>query len=107
MANGEPDINTQALIELAMVKGQLTTVIQLLQHNHVDTHRRIDDLKAAVDQRFDDLAKTVDSRFDMLDDRVNTVEANERSTALRTAAYGGGAAALVTAAIEAIKHIRP
>lgn len=100
------DINTQALIELAMVKGQLTTVIQLLQHNHVDTHRRIDDLKAEVSQRFDDLTKTVDTRFDSLDDRVATVEANERSTALRGAAYGGGAAALVTAAIEAIKHIR-
>lgn len=92
----EPDVNTAALLELAQVKGQLSTVIQLLQQNHAHTN-----------QRLDDLSRSVDSRFDKLDDRLSRVEDRERSTALRTASYGAGAAALVTAAIEAIKHVRP
>jgi hypothetical protein len=97
------DINIQALVELAALRGQLDSVLTLMQHNHQDIHRRIDDMRVSVDHRFDAL----DSRFGRLDERVNTVEGNERSTALRTAVYGGGAAALVTAAIEAMKHLRP
>lgn len=101
------DVNTLALIELASVKGQLGTVIQMLQHNHLDTHRRIDDLSKAVDRRFDDMSRNVNSRFNHLDERVEVVETRERSTAIRTAVYGGSAAALVTAVLETLKHYRP
>ena len=106
------DINTAALIEMASIRGQLQTVIQLMHQSNAETHRRIDDLGRSLSARVEDLRDTVDQRFQDLDtrlggmeERIETVEERERTTAMRTAAWGGGAAALVTATMEAIKHL--
>ena len=107
-----PDINTAALIEMASIRGQLHTLLTLMQQHQGETHRRIDDLGRSLGARVEDLRDTVDQRFQDLDtrlggmeERIETVEERERTTALRTAAWGGGAAALVTATMEAIKHL--
>lgn len=79
-------IDTRALLELAAIKGQLDMMLRLLQEQHSATHRRIDDLGAAMNQRIDTMSAGIDSRFDTLDERVAKLEANERATAIKTAA---------------------
>lgn len=81
------DINTAALVELAAVRGQLQVITQMMAQNHDATHRRIDDMQRATEQRFDGV-----------DGRIDTLEKNERDTALRTA----GVAAITSASISAL-----
>lgn len=70
-------ISAAALVQMAEVKGQLTTITAMIQANHEATHQRIDDLR-----------HTVESRFQGVDERIGALESNERDTALRTAGVG-------------------
>lgn len=90
----EQQLNTAMLTELAEVKGQLAIITRLIQTNHDATHQRINDLRHSVD-----------GRFDGVDSRLTRLEENERGTAIRTAAVGAVSGALVTAAIQFIKHM--
>lgn len=87
------DIGAAALVQLAEVKGQLTMIVQLIQTNHGATHQRIDDLR-----------KTVESRFAGVENRLETIEQNERGTAIRAAGSGAFSGAIVAGVIEVIKH---
>ncbi len=93
---GQPQhnaIGTEALVQLAEVRGQLTMIAQLIQTNHGATHQRIDDLR-----------QTVETRFSGVEDRLETIEQNERSTAIRAAGTGAFSGAIVAGAIELMKH---
>lgn len=87
------EIGTAALVQLAEVRGQLTMIAQLIQNNHGATHQRIDDLR-----------KTVETRFAGVEDRLETIEQNERGTAIRAAGSGAFSGAIVAGAIELMKH---
>lgn len=82
------------LFEMGQVKGMLQGLTTQIQSNHEATKTRIEDLK-----------QTVDTRFTAVEKRLSSVEANERATALRTAGAGALSGAIVTAAIEAFKHL--
>ncbi|MES1977519.1 MAG: hypothetical protein V4451_05750 [Pseudomonadota bacterium] len=86
------DTNTAMLVELAEVKGQLKLMTQLMQQNHEATHQRINDFRHAVE-----------GRVSHVESRMATLEANERTTALKGAGSGALAGAIAGAAIEAIK----
>lgn len=64
----------QSLVEVAAVKGRLDAIMQLLASNH-----------GAIQQRITDLQVSTGQRFDGLDERINTLEKNERSTAMKAA----------------------
>ena len=87
------EIGTAALVQLAEVRGQLTMIAQLIQANHGATHQRIDDLR-----------KTVETRFTGVEERLETIEQNERNTAIRAAGSGAFSGAIVAGAIELMKH---
>ena len=91
------DINATGLAEISAVKGQLTTIILLIESHH-----------AATDQRIDDMRRAVEGRLDGIEKRLGNVEANERITAIRTAGIAGtvgtAAGALVAAAFEVIRR---
>lgn len=77
---------------LGEVRGQLTSITLLLQSQHESTNRRMDDLQ-----------KSLDKRFDTVEDRIGTLEQNERATAIKAATAGAGAAALTIGITEVIK----
>jgi cystathionine beta-lyase/cystathionine gamma-synthase len=83
------------LVELGEIKGQLKLMTQMLQQNHDSTNQRIDDLRHSTE-----------ARTKGLEDRVGTLEKNERGTAVKAgvaAAIGGVIVAAGTAAIRLIK----
>ncbi len=86
------NINTSALVELGTIKGQLNTMMTMLQQNHADTNRRIDDLRHAQE-----------SRTKGVEDRVSTLEKNERGTAIKAGVAGAMTGGIATAALVAIK----
>ncbi|MDP9990914.1 hypothetical protein [Variovorax boronicumulans] len=87
--------NDQAvLVELAAVKGQLQMLMLMIQTNHDSTHQRIDDLRRATE-----------GRIEGLDERLATIERNERSTALKAASGGALSGAMVGGAIELFKFV--
>lgn len=79
--------------ELGKVQGQLTAITQLLQAHHEANNKRMDDLQ-----------KAIDGRFDTLETRIQTLEQNERSTAIKAAASGATAAGVAMLLIEGVKH---
>lgn len=88
---------SQVLAQLGEVKGQLQLIATLIHNQHQATNQRIDDLRTSVE-----------GRFTGLEDRLSTLEKNERSTALRTASMSalGGAlgGAIVNAALKTLGH---
>lgn len=86
------DPNTVVLVELAEVKGQLKLMTQMMQQNHDSTHQRINDFRHAIE-----------GRLSGVEARLNTVEKNERGTALRGASSGALAGSVVAASIEVLK----
>jgi hypothetical protein len=83
------------LAAVSEVKGQLLGIQAMLQQNHDSTNQRIDDLRHSVE-----------SRMKGVEDRVSTLEKNERGTAVKAgvaAAIGGVLVAAGTAAIRLIK----
>jgi hypothetical protein len=89
--SNDAGLSAQALVEIASVKGQLQAITQMIQANHEATHQRINDFRTAVE-----------TRFTGVETRLNTLERNERGTALRTAGGGALAGALVSAALALI-----
>jgi hypothetical protein len=85
-------VATTLLVEMGQVKGQLAAMTDLLRQNHTATQTRIEDLSKSVGVQFDDVKN-----------RLTTLEANERGTALRAAGSGGLAGAIVAAAFAALK----
>jgi hypothetical protein len=77
---------------LGEVRGQLTSITLLLQAQHEASNRRMDDLQ-----------KSIDNRFDSLENRIGTLEQNERGTAIKAAASGAGAAGLTILLTEVVK----
>lgn len=84
--------NATLMGELGQVKGQLTLIIQLMQQHHDSTHQRINDM-----------SKAMDTRFIGVEQRVSTLERNERGTAVRTAAVGALSGAIVTAGLAMLR----
>lgn len=93
------NINNSALVELGTIKGQLNTMMTMLQQNHADTNRRIDDLRHAQE-----------ARTAGVESRVATLEKNERGTAIKAGTAGAVAGTLsaivVAATVAAIKLTR-
>lgn len=87
------DINLQVMQQLGEVQGQLANITLLIQNSHSQTNKRIDDLNVAVT-----------ARLDNMDERLQRVEANERSTAIKAGAVGAVTSAVVTGAIQLLKH---
>ena len=88
-----PDnINTSALVELGTIKGQLNTMMTMLQQNHADTNRRIDDLRHAQE-----------TRTAGVESRVATLEKNERGTAIKAGVAGAVSGAIGAAGLVALK----
>lgn len=88
-----PDKNTAALMgELGQVKGQLTLITQLMQQHHDATHQRINDL-----------SKAMDTRFTGVEERLSTLERNERGTAMRTAGVAAVSGAIVSAGLAMLR----
>lgn len=83
-----PDLNHAALVELAEVKGQLKLIVTMLQQQHSATNQRIDDMRGSME-----------NRFEGVEERLGTLETNERSTALRTAGISAISAAAVSAMV--------
>lgn len=75
-----PDPET--LRALGQVQGQLTGIENLIRESSAGTNRRIDDLKAVMDDRFQDHGE-----------RISRLENNERATAIKAAAIGATAGA--------------
>jgi hypothetical protein len=96
MAEKADDMGAVTLAELAAVKGQLTLIAQMIQHNHDATHQRIDDLRHSIE-----------GRISGIDGRVSTLESRERETALRTAGLsavsGSIGGALVSGLLAAMR----
>lgn len=86
------DLTATTLAELAAVKGQLSVMTQLLVSHHAATNQRIDDMRASVE-----------NRFDGVEERLGTLEQNERGTAIKTAGISAVSAALVSGAIAMLK----
>ncbi|MES2946222.1 MAG: hypothetical protein V4772_25410 [Pseudomonadota bacterium] len=87
--NGEAE-NTSVLVKLGEVDGQLKLMAQMMQQHHDSTNRRIEDMRHSVEGQIEGVER-----------RVETLEQNERSTAIRSA----GSSALVLGAIEVIKFL--
>lgn len=85
-------INNSALVELGTIKGQLTTMMTMLQQNHADTNRRIDDLRHAQE-----------TRTAGVETRVATLEKNERGTAIKAGVAGAVSGAIGAAGLVALK----
>lgn len=89
----DPNITT-VLVEMGQVKGQLQTLTELIRQNHTATQTRIEDL-----------SKSVGVRFDGIENRLSTLEENERGTAIRAAGTGALAGAIVAAALAAMRGL--
>lgn len=85
-------LSTVALQQLAEVKGQLANITLLIQISQSSTHQRIDDLRQAME-----------GRFEGIEQRLASVEANERSTAVKASAVGAVSSAVVTAVVQLLK----
>lgn len=97
----QTDPNTNVLAQLGEVQGQLKLMTQMIQQNHESTHQRINDFRHAIEGRIDGVEEKIKS----VEQRVDTIDKNERGTALRAAGGGAVSAAIVTGAIEALKLI--
>ncbi|WP_375184017.1 hypothetical protein [Aquabacterium sp.] len=75
-----PDHET--LRALGQVQGQLNGIADLIKETSAATNRRIDDLKATMDDRFQDHGE-----------RISRLESNERATAIKAAGIGAAAGA--------------
>jgi hypothetical protein len=84
--------NEKTLVELGKIGGKLDMMMQMMQQNHADTNRRIDDLRTAQD-----------ARINSVEGRVKTLETNERSTAIKAGVAGTISGAIVAGAIAMIK----
>jgi hypothetical protein len=94
------DPATMALVmevrsDLGAIKAMLESNQRALVASQQDTHRRIDDMRQAIA-----------TRLDGHETDIKTLQANERTTAIKAATAGAfagtGAAVLVQAAISAI-----
>lgn len=86
------DATDKALVELGEIKGQLKLMTQMLQQNHDSTNQRIDDVRHSME-----------TRFKGVEERVGTLEKNERGTAIKAgiaATVGGMIVAAGTAFLK-------
>lgn len=100
----DPKATPQAIADaqaLGAVLAELKGIHALIASGQAATNQRIDDLKDHLDDRF----TAVDKRIDSMSSRVNTLESNERSTAIRTAGMGAFSGGVVAAVIELAKAI--
>ena len=86
--------NSEVLVQMAEVKGQLSMMLQLMQQNHDSTHQRINDFRLSVE-----------GRLAGVETRLKQVETNERSTAIKAAGGGALSGAIVAASIEVMKRL--
>jgi hypothetical protein len=100
----DPKATPQAIADaqaLGAVLAELKGIHNLIAAGQTATNQRIDDLKDHLDDRF----TTVDKRIDSMSSRINTLEGNERATALRTAGMGAFSGGVVAAVIELAKAL--
>jgi ElaB/YqjD/DUF883 family membrane-anchored ribosome-binding protein len=95
MSQSDAETNAKLLQEIAEVRGDLKTITALLQHQAESSERRHDDLKGHLGQRLDSQER-----------RIETLEKNERSTAIKAAGLSVVTSALVTAGIAALKGMK-
>lgn len=91
--NNQQVSNSDLLLQLGKLEGQVGQVLQLMQANHTATNQRLDDMRAAFN-----------ARMDGHDSRIEKIEHRERGTAIRSAASGalsGAVTSAITAAIVA------
>lgn len=90
----QPETNTAVLVQLAEVKGQLGLMMQVIQQNHDTTQTRIEDFRHSTE-----------TRFESMETRLETLEKNERGTALRGASSGALSGAVVSGTVAVIQHL--
>ena len=81
--------NSDLLLQLGKLEGQVGQILQLMQANHTATNQRLDDMRAAFN-----------ARMDGHDTRLERIESRERSTAIKAAA-SGALSGMVTSMIAA------
>ena len=81
--------NSDLLLQLGKLEGQVGQILQLMQANHTATNQRLDDKRAAFN-----------ARMDGHDTRLERIESRERSTAIKAAA-SGALSGMVTSMIAA------
>lgn len=101
--NQDMSVLVQLQQQLGEVQGQLKMMTSMIQQNHESTHQRINDFRHAIEGRIDG----VEARIGAVEGRIDTVDKNERGTALRGASSGALSGALVAAGIEIIKRLVP
>lgn len=90
----QTDPNNAVLVQLAEVKGQLGLMMQVMHQNHNTTGQRIDDFRHAIE-----------TRVQGVETRLETLEKNERGTALRGASSGAVSGAVVSGTVALIQHL--
>lgn len=92
MSEPNTNINTALLMELGQVKGQLASLMTMMQNNHDHMNRRMDDVRHAMETQIKGAVA-----------RIDKLEQNERSTAIKAAGAGVASSLIITAAVAAIK----
>lgn len=88
------DTNNAVMVQLAEVKGQLGMMMKVMQQNHDTTQTRIDDFRHAIE-----------TRVEGVETRLETLEKNERGTALRGASSGAVSGAVVSGGVALIQYL--
>lgn len=108
---GTQEYNNLTLL-LGELKGQLSSVSELIRHSNQATHQRIDDLArkvdaqtAATNTRINDHKAEVDERFDEQNRRIRQLERELHGQRNRGRLESAGIATAVPAMIEVIKAL--
>jgi len=105
---GIDPVLAQVLGQLHAIQQAITNQSQMSALQNQNTNARLDDMRRMFDQRLDDMQSHWDGRLNTHEGRISRVEANERSTALRSAATGGLTGAITSVLAELIKTaLRP
>ena len=86
--------NSAVMNQLGKLDGQMQMLMSVMQSNNASTHQRIDDMRAAIAGQLDSVEK-----------RLGTLEANERSTAVKASSAGAIAGVIAAAGVAALKGV--
>lgn len=80
--------------QIASMEAKIDMLMDLVEKGQQDTHRRIDDLRHAFEKR-----------LETNESRIATLEANERQTAIKAAAFGAASSAATTVFMDLLKGL--
>lgn len=94
--NDQQNQNVLVLAQLEAMKLQLVGINNMIQSQHQATNQRIDDLRHSIE-----------GRMDSHESRIEKLEQNERSTAVKAAGVSALTTALMTGFFAALKLWKP